>query len=202
MKRSFVHGFRMLGAPSLSVSPTVRGRSSSTVVQLLTAEELAALKPLSARNKIVRVPSQDEGTVRLLDVFVVRDGDDGVAAFENHCPHAGGPLNMLPDRFFARSGQHLMCTRHGALFDPADGKCVRGPCADMQLNTLPIREEDGVLVSWEALQQLCANGGGAYVECSADDVRAAGPTVRDADDRPPPVRRAARPKSTDDRAKC
>ena len=59
--------------------------------------------------------------------------DGSVVSILNYCPHAGGPLNMLPDRFFSRDG-YLMCTRHGAKFEARDGLCVAGPCTGDALN--------------------------------------------------------------------
>lgn len=59
-----------------------------------------------------------------------------VYAYENICPHAGHPLNLDPDRFFAPDGAQLICRSHGALFAPASGTCVKGPCAGASLRAL------------------------------------------------------------------
>ncbi len=65
-------------------------------------------------------------------VFVIRRGG-ALRAYVNSCPHIGTPLDWLPDRFFDRSGEHLLCGTHGALFRPEDGLCVRGPCVGKSL---------------------------------------------------------------------
>jgi nitrite reductase/ring-hydroxylating ferredoxin subunit len=67
-------------------------------------------------------------------------------AYENACPHMGTPLNFLADRFFDRSGEHLLCATHGALFRAADGFCVAGPCAGKSLVAAAIRVVDDVIV--------------------------------------------------------
>ena len=78
----------------------------------------------------------------LESLFVVKQG--GVLrAYVNACPHIGTPLNFLPDRFFDRDGQHLLCSTHGARFRVADGYCVEGPCAGKSLKTLTIRIDAG-----------------------------------------------------------
>jgi nitrite reductase/ring-hydroxylating ferredoxin subunit len=78
-------------------------------------------------------------------VLVVRRG--GVLyAYENACPHMGTPLNFLADRFFDRSGEHLLCATHGALFRVADGYCLGGPCAGKSLKPAPIRIADDEIV--------------------------------------------------------
>jgi nitrite reductase/ring-hydroxylating ferredoxin subunit len=66
-----------------------------------------------------------------------------VYAYENTCPHAGHPLNLDPDRFFAPDGATLICRSHGALFEPASGLCVAGPCAGARLRALPCRVQAG-----------------------------------------------------------
>ena len=71
-------------------------------------------------------------------VLVVRRGG-ALHAYENACPHMGTPLNFLPDRFFDRSGEHLLCATHGALFRVADGFCLAGPCAGKGLTPAAIR---------------------------------------------------------------
>ena len=78
-------------------------------------------------------------------VFVVRR-HGALHAYANACPHMGTPLNFLPDRFFDRAGEHLLCATHGALFRPADGFCVEGPCAGKSLKPAAIRIVAGELV--------------------------------------------------------
>ena len=78
-------------------------------------------------------------------VLVVRR-DGTLHAYENACPHMGTPLNFLPDRFFDRSGEHLLCGTHGALFRVADGFCVAGPCAGKSLRRVAIHIADDDIV--------------------------------------------------------
>jgi nitrite reductase/ring-hydroxylating ferredoxin subunit len=80
-----------------------------------------------------------------LAVFVIRSGG-ALRGFVNSCPHMGTPLDWLPDRFFDRAGEHLLCGTHGALFRPEDGQCVRGPCLGKRLASLAVAVEDGVVV--------------------------------------------------------
>ena len=78
-------------------------------------------------------------------VLVVRRGG-ALHAYENACPHMGTPLNFLADRFFDRSGEHLLCATHGALFRVADGFCLAGPCAGKSLTPAAIRVVDEAIV--------------------------------------------------------
>jgi nitrite reductase/ring-hydroxylating ferredoxin subunit len=66
-----------------------------------------------------------------------------VRAFVNRCPHAWTELDWQPGEFFEESGLYLVCATHGALFDPATGLCVAGPCRGASLERVSIREEGG-----------------------------------------------------------
>ena len=81
----------------------------------------------------------------LVAVFVIRTGG-ALRGYINSCPHIGTPLDWLPDRFFSRAGDLLLCGTHGALFRPEDGLCVRGPCAGRRLAPAPIAIEDGEIL--------------------------------------------------------
>ena len=73
---------------------------------------------------------------------VVRRGSL-LAGYEDRCPHAGWPLAALDDRFLTRSGEHILCSGHGALFRLADGGCVAGPCAGASLAPWPVAVREG-----------------------------------------------------------
>jgi len=81
-------------------------------------------------------------------VFVLRFGET-LLAYENLCPHAGTPLNWLPDRFLTRDARHLLCATHGAEFRIGDGFCVKGPCKGKSLRPIPITR-DGDLIRIKA----------------------------------------------------
>jgi nitrite reductase/ring-hydroxylating ferredoxin subunit len=74
--------------------------------------------------------------------FAVRHGG-AVCAFVNRCPHMGTQLDWEPGEFFEMAGLYLVCATHGALFQPATGLCVAGPCRGASLERLCTREENG-----------------------------------------------------------
>lgn len=79
-----------------------------------------------------------------------------VRAYVNRCPHAGTELDWEPGEFFGGmpqtgsesegSGLYLVCSTHGALFEPLTGVCVAGPCRGASLEPLQVREHDGRVV--------------------------------------------------------
>lgn len=77
--------------------------------------------------------------------FAVRHS--GIArAYVNRCPHLGTELDWEPGQFFDETGLYLMCSTHGAMFEPGNGFCVAGPCRGASLEPLAIREHDGEVV--------------------------------------------------------
>ncbi len=75
-------------------------------------------------------------------VILLRLDDCALIAWRNACPHMGIELDWEPRRLLTRNGRWMQCTGHGALFDPATGLCVRGPCAGEALIAMPVRIQD------------------------------------------------------------
>jgi nitrite reductase/ring-hydroxylating ferredoxin subunit len=72
--------------------------------------------------------------------------DGRFSAFINRCPHVGTPLDLWPNEFLAEDGRTLICSTHGAVFEPDTGRCTAGPCAGDRLAPLPLRVEDETVV--------------------------------------------------------
>lgn len=77
--------------------------------------------------------------------FVVRCGT-GVRGYVNHCPHAGHPLDLRPNRFLTPDGALIVCASHGALFEKEGGQCIAGPCAGQALRAIPVEIRDGLVL--------------------------------------------------------
>jgi len=78
--------------------------------------------------------------------FVVGAAGGGVHGYLNRCPHAGHPLDLLPQRFLTADGSLILCSSHGALFEKASGYCVAGPCAGQSLTRLALEVRSGFVV--------------------------------------------------------
>jgi nitrite reductase/ring-hydroxylating ferredoxin subunit len=85
--------------------------------------DLRALAPESS----VRFPIDERR-----EGFALRSGGGEICAFVNECPHRGNPVDQGDGKLFAADGT-LECQAHGAYFEPASGKCLRGPCAGLSL---------------------------------------------------------------------
>ena len=66
-----------------------------------------------------------------------------VHAYLNRCAHAPVEMDWQEGQFFDRSGLYLTCSMHGALYDPANGECLAGPCYGKGLTPLSVVERDG-----------------------------------------------------------
>jgi len=76
------------------------------------------------------------------EIFLLREGGR-VYAYVNSCPHLGTPLEMVEDQFLNEDG-YILCTTHGALFEPRNGACIAGPCMGEYLSRAQIAvEADG-----------------------------------------------------------
>jgi len=77
--------------------------------------------------------------------FVVNH-DGAYHAYVNRCPHVGTPLDLWENEFLSEDTRTIVCATHGAVFEPATGRCIAGPCSGDALTPLPIRLEDGHIV--------------------------------------------------------
>ena len=80
-----------------------------------------------------------------LAVFVYRKGAK-VWGWVDDCPHVHAPLEMEPDRFLDFTGEYLLCSMHGAHFDPKTGACVLGPCKGRSLKAYPVLILNGKVI--------------------------------------------------------
>ena len=74
--------------------------------------------------------------------FVVRF-EGPPRAFLNQCGHLPVELDWQAGEFFDDTRLYLICSTHGALYDPADGHCISGRCAGRGLVPLAVNEHNG-----------------------------------------------------------
>lgn len=69
--------------------------------------------------------------------------DGAVVAYVNRCAHVPTEMDWQPGHFLDGDRRWIMCSIHGATYDPADGRCVGGPCGRGRLIALQLAERDG-----------------------------------------------------------
>jgi nitrite reductase/ring-hydroxylating ferredoxin subunit len=76
--------------------------------------------------------------------FVVRHGGR-VHGYLNRCAHVAMELDWQEGVFFDSTGSVLICSTHGATYEPASGRCLGGPCNGAGLVKLRLEERDGAV---------------------------------------------------------
>jgi nitrite reductase/ring-hydroxylating ferredoxin subunit len=69
--------------------------------------------------------------------------DGELRAYMNRCAHVPTEMDWQPGEFFDLDRRWILCSIHGALYEPADGRCVGGPCGRGRLTPLRVQERDG-----------------------------------------------------------
>lgn len=69
--------------------------------------------------------------------------DGRVVAYVNRCAHVPSELDWLPGEFLDAERRWIICAVHGATYEPADGRCVGGPCGRGRLQPIRVDERDG-----------------------------------------------------------
>ena len=76
--------------------------------------------------------------------FVVRHGGE-VHGYLNRCAHVAMELDWQEGVFFDSDGRDLLCSTHGAAYDPRSGRCLGGPCNRTPLVKLLVAERGGMI---------------------------------------------------------
>lgn len=76
-------------------------------------------------------------------------------AYMNRCRHMGITLDWDTHEFYTPDKESLICKTHGALYDPATGECIKGPCLGKSLHPLPISiQSDQILLDLKKTEEL------------------------------------------------
>ena len=74
--------------------------------------------------------------------FVLRHG--GVLrGYINRCAHVPVEMDWQPGVFLDSEQRFILCSTHGASYEPLDGRCIGGPCGRGRLTAVEVREIDG-----------------------------------------------------------
>jgi nitrite reductase/ring-hydroxylating ferredoxin subunit len=96
---------------------------------------------------------EEKGKAVLFDVVHFREParafalrfEGRVVAYLNRCVHVPTELDWQPGEFLDADRQFIICSIHGATYEPKSGRCVGGPCGSGRLKTIDVSERDGEL---------------------------------------------------------
>jgi nitrite reductase/ring-hydroxylating ferredoxin subunit len=69
--------------------------------------------------------------------------DGQLVGYLNRCLHVPTEMDWQEGHFLDADRRYILCSIHGAAYEPADGRCVGGPCGRGKLTAVPVREEGG-----------------------------------------------------------
>jgi len=79
--------------------------------------------------------------------------DGRVVAYMNRCAHVPTELDWQAGEFLDQDQRWIVCSIHGATYEPADGRCIAGPCRGQRLMALEVTERDGQ-VWWQPSRDI------------------------------------------------
>lgn len=68
-----------------------------------------------------------------------------VVAYLNRCAHVPTEMDWQFGKFLDADREYIICSIHGATYEPTNGRCVGGPCAGGRLTVLEVRESAGAV---------------------------------------------------------
>jgi nitrite reductase/ring-hydroxylating ferredoxin subunit len=69
--------------------------------------------------------------------------DGRVVAYLNRCAHVPTEMDWQAGQFLDLDKRYILCSIHGACYEPASGECVQGPCRGERLMAIDVVERDG-----------------------------------------------------------
>ena len=69
--------------------------------------------------------------------------DGQVVAYLNRCVHVPTEMDWQPGEFLDSGREFILCSIHGAAYEPLSGRCAGGPCGRGRLTAVTVGERDG-----------------------------------------------------------
>ena len=92
--------------------------------------------------------------------------DGRVVAYVNRCVHVPTEMDWQPGEFLDSEREFIICSMHGAVYEPLTGRCAGGPCGRGRLTVIEVEERDGA-VYWHPsrdVRPVAAEAGGPSSE--------------------------------------
>jgi nitrite reductase/ring-hydroxylating ferredoxin subunit len=107
--------------------------------------------PIAEQHVCASADLEERGKAVVFDVMLWREParafalrfDGRVVAYMNRCAHVPTELDWQPGEFLDLDKRWIICSIHGATYEPTDGYCIAGPCRGQRLMALQVVERDG-----------------------------------------------------------
>lgn len=74
--------------------------------------------------------------------FVLRY-DGQLCAYLNQCAHVPTEMDWQEGEFLDMDKRFILCSIHGATYEPETGQCIAGPCVGARLKPVQVQERAG-----------------------------------------------------------
>jgi len=64
-------------------------------------------------------------------------------AYLNRCAHVPTEMDWQEGEFLDSDKRYIICSIHGAVYDPLSGRCVTGMCGRIGLHKIEVQEREG-----------------------------------------------------------
>ena len=113
--------------------------------------EQAGAAPDGALPLCASADLEEAGKARVFDVLLWRRParafalrfEGRVVAYLNRCAHVPTEMDWQPGEFLDAERRFIVCTTHGAVYEPTTGHCIAGQCAGARLMRLDVVERAG-----------------------------------------------------------
>ena len=112
-------------------------------------------EPVEAKPEPLRLCASDElkerGNAHVFDVLQYREParafvmrfEGQIVAYLNRCLHVPTEMDWQYGEFLDSDKEFIICSIHGAVYEPTNGRCIAGPCAGQRLMPVDVVERDG-----------------------------------------------------------
>ncbi len=121
-----------------------------------TPQPIAGLQRLCRSDQLV-----EKGRALLFDVIQYREPmrafalryEGRAVAYLNRCAHVPTEMDWQPGEFLDSDKAFILCSIHGAAYEPLTGRCASGPCGRGTLQTIELAERDGE-ICWQPTRDI------------------------------------------------
>jgi nitrite reductase/ring-hydroxylating ferredoxin subunit len=114
-------------------------------------DEVTIPRPPAAQHLCASEALVERGDAVSFDVIQYREPvrafalrfDGRVVAYINRCAHVPTEMDWIADKFLDGDREYILCSIHGAAYEPGSGRCVGGPCGRGRLTAIKVQERDG-----------------------------------------------------------
>ena len=120
-------------------------------LSLAPAAALPPLAPAGALPLCASAELEEAGKACVFDVMLWRRParafalrfEGRVVAYMNRCAHVPTEMDSQPGEFLDADRRVILCSMHGAVYEPTSGRCIAGPCAGQRLMAVDVVERGG-----------------------------------------------------------